>query len=78
MTSRARLPYNEDVLGALRVVLVVFTLVGGAVAADSRAAVDAFLKTFGQVTITSLVMEQTLTLYDPTGRQAKSIGEQRI
>ena len=78
MTSRARLPYNEDVLGALRVVLVVLTLVGGAVAADSRAAVDAFLKTFGRVTITSLVIEQTLTLYDPTGRQAKSIGEQRI
>lgn len=78
MTSRAPVPYNEDVLGALRVALVVLTLVGGAVAADSRAAVDSFLKSLGQVTVNSLVIEQTLTLYDPTGRQAKSTGEQRI
>jgi hypothetical protein len=78
LTSRARLPYNEDVLGALLVLLLAVTLVGGAVAADSRAAVDSFLKTLGQVSVNSLVIDQTLTLYDPTGRQAKSIGEQRI
>jgi hypothetical protein len=66
------------VLGALLVLLLAVTLVGGAVAADSRAAVDSFLKTLGQVSVNSLVIDQTLTLYDPTGRQAKSIGEQRI
>lgn len=78
MTSRAPLPYNEDVPGALLALLFAVTLVGGAVAADSRAAVDSFLKTLGQVSVNSLVIDQTLTLYDPTGRQAKSIGEQRI
>ena len=78
MTSRARLPYNEDVPGALLVLFFAVTLAGGAVAADSRAAVDSFLKTLGQVSVNSLVIDQTLTLYDPTGRQAKSIGEQRI
>ncbi len=78
MTSRARRPYNEDVLGALLVALVALTLVGGALAADSRMAVDAFLQRLGTVSISSLVVDQTLTLYDPTGRQAKSTGEQRI
>jgi hypothetical protein len=78
LTSRARHPYNEDVPGALLVVLVAVALVGGAVAADSRAAVDSFLQRFAQVSVNSLVIEQTLTLYDPTGRQAKSTGEQRI
>ena len=78
MTSRARHPYNKDVLGALLAVLVALTLVGGAVAADSRAAVDSFLQRLGQVSVNSLVIDQTLTLYDPTGRQAKSTGEQRI
>ena len=78
MTSRARPSYNEDVLGALLVVLLTITLVGGALAADSRTAVDSFLQRLGQVSINSLVIEQTITLYDPTGRQAKSTGEQRI
>jgi hypothetical protein len=78
LTSRAPVPYNQDVLVAFRVAFVLLTLVGVAVAADSRAAVDSFLKSLGQVTVNSLVIEQTLTLYDPTGRQAKSTGEQRI
>ena len=65
-------------LGALRVVLVALVLVGSAVAGDSRAAVDAFLQRLGDVSIGSLVVEQTLTIYDPSGRQAKSTGEQRI
>ncbi|HEY7517494.1 MAG TPA: hypothetical protein VIE36_04305 [Methylomirabilota bacterium] len=64
--------------GALLAVLATIILVGGAVAADSRAAVDSFLKRLGHVSINSLVIEQTITLYDPTGRQAKSTGEQRI
>jgi hypothetical protein len=66
------------VLGALTVVLVALVLVGGAVAADSRAAVDSFLQRLGNVSVSSLVVDQTLALYDPTGRQAKSTGEQRI
>ena len=78
MTSRARSPYNEEVLRAFGVLLVTLALLGGAVAADSRAAVDSFLHRLGNVTISSLVVDQTLTLYDPSGRQAKSSGEQRI
>ena len=78
MTSRVRGPYKKEVLGALCVVVVALTLVGDAVAADSRAAVDSFLQRVGNVTIRSLVVDQTLTLYDPSGRQAKSTGEQRI
>lgn len=65
-------------LGPLVVALVALALAGGAVAADSRAAVDSFLQRLGQVSVTSLVIDQTLTLYDPTGRQAKSVGDQRI
>ena len=78
MTSRGAAPYNEEVFRALGVLLVALTLVGGAVAADSRVAVDSFLQRLGNVSISSLVVEQTLSLYDPTGRQAKSTGEQRI
>lgn len=78
MTSRARPPYNQSVLGALIVVLLALGVVGGVVAADSRAAVDAFLGRLGTVNVTSLVVDQTLTLYDPGGRQAKSSGEQRL
>lgn len=78
MTSRARRPYNRSVVGALLLMLLGLGLVGGAVAADSRAAVDAFLGRLGNANVTSLVVDQTLTLYDPAGRQAKSTGEQRL
>jgi hypothetical protein len=78
LTSPARHPYNEDVLGALVVALLAVGLLGGAVAADSRAAVDAFVGRLGAVTVTSLVVDQTLTLYDPAGRQPRSTGEQRL
>jgi outer membrane lipoprotein-sorting protein len=66
------------VVGALLAVAVVLVVVGGALAADSRAAVEAFVGRLGSVNVTSLVVEQTLTLYDPAGRQAKSTGEQRL
>jgi hypothetical protein len=78
LTSRARPPYKEIVLGVLVVVLLTLGVVGGVVAADSRAAVDAFLGRLGNVNVTSLVVDQTLTLYDPAGRQPKSTGEQRL
>jgi hypothetical protein len=66
------------VLGALIVMLLAVGLVGGVVAADSRAAVDTFVGRLGAVNVTSLVVDQTLTLYDPAGRQPKSTGEQRL
>ena len=78
MTSRARPPYKRNVLRALGALLVALTLVGDVMAADSRGAVDAFLQRLGNVSITSLVVDQTFTLYDPSGRQAKSMGEQRL
>jgi hypothetical protein len=65
----------------LRTVLLGVALlgtVGGAAAADSRAVVDAFVGRLGTVHVTSLVIDQTLTLYDPAGRQPKSTGEQRL
>jgi hypothetical protein len=66
------------VLRALGALLVALALVGDVMAADSRGAVDAFLQRLGNVSITSLVVDQTFTLYDPSGRQAKSMGEQRL
>jgi outer membrane lipoprotein-sorting protein len=51
------------------------TTVGGA---DARAAVDAFLARLGDANVTDLVIEQTLTLYDPAGRHPQSSGEQRV
>ncbi|MGH7356846.1 MAG: hypothetical protein ACRELS_19990 [Candidatus Rokuibacteriota bacterium] len=50
----------------------------GAVASDARAAVEAFLSRFSEAKLTSLVIEQTFTLYDPTGRSAQSSGAQRV
>ena len=50
----------------------------GAVASDARAAVEAFLSRFSEARLASLVIDQTFTLYDPTGRYAQSTGEQRM
>ena len=77
MTSRAPDPYNESVLGAL-IVLLALGVAGGVAAADSRTAVDTFLERLGTVNVTSLVVDQTVTFYDPAGRQPKSGGEQRL
>jgi hypothetical protein len=78
LTSRACLPYKRSVLRTLMVGSLILGVIGWAVAADSRAAVDAFVGRLGAVNVTSLVINQTLTLYDPAGRQAKSTGEQRL
>lgn len=78
MTSRPPDPYKESVPGALIAVLLVLGLPGGVVAADARAAVDAFVGRLGATTVQSLVIEQTLTLYDPAGRQPRSSGQQRL
>ena len=61
----------------LAVPLAVAT-VSAAPGGDARAAVDAFVARLGNVTITDLVVDQTLTLFDPTGRHPESIGEQRL
>jgi outer membrane lipoprotein-sorting protein len=45
---------------------------------DARAAVDAFLARLGDVNVADLVVEQTLTLFDPGGRHPQSTGEQRV
>ena len=78
MTSRACGPYKRGVIAALVVALLALGAAGGVIAGDSRAAVDAFVGRLGAVNITSLVVDQTLTLYDPAGRQAKSTREQRL
>jgi hypothetical protein len=66
------------VVGAFLAGLLLLTAAGDALAAEPRAAVDAFVARLGDVNVTSLVIDQTLTLYDPAGRQAKSTGEQRL
>jgi hypothetical protein len=45
---------------------------------DARSAVDAFLAHLGDVRVADLVVEQTLTLFDPAGRHPQSSGEQRV
>jgi hypothetical protein len=46
--------------------------------ADARTAVDAFLGRLGDVNVADLVIDQTLTLFDPGGRHPQSSGEQRV
>lgn len=58
--------------------LVLLAAAGGAQAADARAAANAFVARLGGVNVSSVVIDQTLTLYDPAGRQPKSTGEQRL
>jgi len=45
---------------------------------DARSAVDTFLARLGDVNVAELVLDQTLTLYDPAGRHPQSSGEQRV
>ena len=45
---------------------------------DARAAVDAFLARLGDVSVSDLVVDQTLVLFDPGGRHPQSSGEQRV
>lgn len=52
--------------------------VATAAGSDARTAVDAFLAHLGSVNVADLVVEQTLTLFDPAGRHPQSSGEQRV
>ena len=54
-------------LGALR-----------SVAQDAKAAVEAFVGRFQDVSVTDLVIVQDLTLYHPDGRHPQSTGQQRV
>jgi hypothetical protein len=80
LTLRAGAPYNRSVR-RLAVVLVA-ALLGpvprAAGASDVRAAVDAFVAHASGVSISSVVIEQTLALYHPDGRRQQSGGEQRV
>ena len=49
-----------------------------AAAADARSAVEAFIGRLGGTQVTDLAIEQTFTLFNPEGRQAQSVGEQRV
>jgi hypothetical protein len=50
----------------------------GAVASDARAAVDAFLARLGETQLTTLVVDETFTLYDPSGRFPQATVERRV
>lgn len=64
---------------ALVVLLLALGAVAGVGAAqDARAAVEAFIARPSGVTITDLVIQQSLTLYSPDGRHPQSTGEQRV
>lgn len=65
-------------LGVLVVVLVALAAGDASAATGARAAVEAFLGRVGHVPVNSLVVDQSLTLYDPAGRQPQSTGEQRL
>ena len=58
------------------VVIVLLPL--AALAADARSAVEAFVGRLAGAQVTDLAIEQTFTLFNPTGRQAQSTGEQRV
>jgi outer membrane lipoprotein-sorting protein len=59
-------------------VLAVVLLPLAALAADARSAVQAFVGRLAGAQVTDLAIEQTFTLFNPTGRQAQSTGEQRV
>jgi len=80
LTSHVPGPYNRLVLRAVvGIVLIAVQLpVIAASGADARTAVDAFLGRLGDVNVADLVIDQTLTLFDPGGRHPQSSGEQRV
>ena len=80
MTSHVPGPYNRLVLRAVvGIILIAVQLpVIAASGADARTAVDAFLGRLGDVNVADLVIDQTLTLFDPGGRHPQSSGEQRV
>lgn len=58
--------------------LAVLLLPCATLAADARAAVEAFVARLAGAAITDLTLEQTFTLYHPDGRHPQSTGEQRV
>jgi outer membrane lipoprotein-sorting protein len=66
------------VRAAAVLLLALLVLPVATAASDARAAVSAFVARLGEVNVTDLVIEQSLTLFDPAGRQPQARGEQRV
>jgi hypothetical protein len=62
----------------LAALLIGLLLPCAALAADPRAAVEAFVARLAGAAVTDLAIEQTFTLYHPGGRHPQSSGEQRV
>jgi len=73
---------NNRIVRRLVVPLVTLACLAAGAPADGstdvRAAVEAFVARLQDVSIADLLIEQTLTLYDPAGRLPQSTGEQRV
>ncbi len=52
--------------------------VGEATAQDARAVVERFMSTLGAISVSDMVVIQTLTLYDPKDSRQQVTGEQRL
>src|SRR5258708_38291614 len=76
LTSRVRHPYNRLVVRAVptMVILAALLLVAAASGSDARTAVDSFVARLGEVNVADLVIELSLTLFDPGGRDPHTIG----
>ncbi len=59
-------------------VALALSIPAAVVGSDARAAVNAFVARLGDVNVDDLVIEQSLTLFDPAGRQPQASGEQRV
>jgi len=71
-------PYNERVRRCLLALPAVLLLPLVVLAADARAAVEAFVARLASAPVADLVLEETFVLYHPDGRHAQSSGEQRV
>lgn len=62
----------------LAVPLVVLVLGGPGLAADGRAAIEAYINRLAGTTIDDVAVEQTFTIYHPDGRHPAARGTQRL
>jgi hypothetical protein len=66
------------VLRVVAIALLALPLTAAAASTEARVAVDAFLARLGDTNVADLVIDQTLTLFDPGGRHPQSSGQQRV
>lgn len=73
-------PYKEIVrrLTACLTLVGVVLFAGAAAAEDARAALEQFVARLNEVTVSDMVVIQTLTLYDPRDFRQQVTGEQRL